>query len=384
MGTHPIFESDFDCLTDQILNTNKRVGMERKLDQYNEKSKKTNEHSETSTGVGGDNVAWDILIPKLDFQSQMKISQQNQRLAEVVKINAEHKLRKFQGHIRDDKYIARKCTNPANWSFYRALIWIFEEQNTTKTRSRKQSQNSAIATLAKAEILAKKLSRGQDGLYETEWQDWYRVSKGTTFVNNEDWELKFKLSPHQFVNSKLKVCELSTGKDKTEEWSLLPKGSFYPLMGDNGIVFEDHFFVLNFDARGGGGDLLIVTLISRKKFWIKKELLENQIKAHAVENPPNHENPPNFNNFWFEKSKVCAIIVDTDGINMVKPYGLNYEIQFYRNGIEKILDATLEFKLDDQKEITDYEVIEAELRSLELVSDSDDSESDSDDGGDQL
>ena len=62
-------------------------------------------HSETSTGVGGDNLAWDILIPKLNFQSQMKISQQNQRLAEVVKINAEHELRKFQGHIRDDKYM---------------------------------------------------------------------------------------------------------------------------------------------------------------------------------------------------------------------------------------------------------------------------------------
>ena len=62
-------------------------------------------HSETSTGVGGDNVAWDILIPKLDFQSQMKISQQNQRLAEVVKTNAEHELRKFQGHIRDYKYM---------------------------------------------------------------------------------------------------------------------------------------------------------------------------------------------------------------------------------------------------------------------------------------
>ena len=160
-------------------------------------------------------------------------------------------------------------------------------------------------------------------------------------------------------------------------------------MGDNGIVFEDHFFVLNFDARHGGGDLLIVNLISRKKFWIKKELLENQIKADAVENPPNYENPPNFNNFWYEKSKVCAIIVEKpyNRINMV------YEIQFYRNGIEKILgsfeywkcvsfyfynnaplfcailktlkDATLKLKLDDQNEITDYEVIEAELHRLE-------------------
>ena len=108
-------------------------------------------------------------------------------------------------------------------------------------------------------------------------------------------------------------------------------------MEDNGIVFEDyyHFFVLNFDldfdwdARHGGGDLLIVNLISRKKFWIKKEVLENQIKANAVENPPNHQNPPNFNNFWYEKSKVCAITVGTDGINMY------YEILF----TEKIIGS---------------------------------------------
>ena len=63
---------------------------------------------------------------------------------------------------------------------------------------------------------------------------------------------------------------------------------------------------------------------------------------------------------------------------------------FYNNAplfcaiLKTLKDATLELKLDDQKEITDYEVIEAELRSLELVSDSDDWESDSDDGDDQL
>ena len=58
-----------------------------------------------STGVGGDHPAWDIIIRKLDFQSQMKISQQNQRLAEIVAMNAEHELRKFQRHIREDKYM---------------------------------------------------------------------------------------------------------------------------------------------------------------------------------------------------------------------------------------------------------------------------------------
>ena len=49
--------------------------------------------------------AWSILIPKLDFQTQMKISQQSHHLEEVVRINAESELRKFQRHIRKDKYM---------------------------------------------------------------------------------------------------------------------------------------------------------------------------------------------------------------------------------------------------------------------------------------
>jgi len=50
-------------------------------------------------------LAWDIIIPKLGFQSQMKISQQNQRLENLVQTNAENELRKFKCHIQDDKYM---------------------------------------------------------------------------------------------------------------------------------------------------------------------------------------------------------------------------------------------------------------------------------------
>ena len=64
-----------------------------------------NEGAEPLVGVGGDHSAWNIRIRKLDFQSQLKISQQNQRLAQVVNINAQSELRKFQRHIREDKYM---------------------------------------------------------------------------------------------------------------------------------------------------------------------------------------------------------------------------------------------------------------------------------------
>ena len=57
------------------------------------------------TTVGGDHSGWNILIAKLDFRSQYKISQQNKQLAEIVKSNAEYKLQEFRRHIRDNKYM---------------------------------------------------------------------------------------------------------------------------------------------------------------------------------------------------------------------------------------------------------------------------------------
>ena len=56
-------------------------------------------------GVSGDSFAWDLVIRKLDYRSQMKISQQNQHLAEVVDINATHELQKYRRRLQEDKYM---------------------------------------------------------------------------------------------------------------------------------------------------------------------------------------------------------------------------------------------------------------------------------------
>ena len=82
-------------------------GMKRKIAQKDETSKKTKED-------GGHSLAWDmdllcklcsIVIERLDFETQMKIAQLNRRLADVVELNAQHQLKKFQRHIREDKYM---------------------------------------------------------------------------------------------------------------------------------------------------------------------------------------------------------------------------------------------------------------------------------------
>ena len=70
------------------------------------KREKLGTDSEEMPACGrGDSPAWDVIIQKLDFRSQMKISQQNKHLSEVVKVNAESELRKFRRHIQEDKYM---------------------------------------------------------------------------------------------------------------------------------------------------------------------------------------------------------------------------------------------------------------------------------------
>ena len=71
--------------------------MKRKHNRKNKTSKKTKSESVSDDRsmepiemtVGGYHSGWNILIRKLDFRSQYKISQQNKWLVEMVKLNAE-------------------------------------------------------------------------------------------------------------------------------------------------------------------------------------------------------------------------------------------------------------------------------------------------------
>ena len=82
--------------------------MKRKIERKVENSKKSRPvgtRKTRHTPVGGDHAAWAILISKLDPQSQLKLLQQNKRLANIVELNAESKLRKFRRQIENDRYM---------------------------------------------------------------------------------------------------------------------------------------------------------------------------------------------------------------------------------------------------------------------------------------
>ena len=77
--------------------------MKRKNENENESS--TDRKRTKSLKVGGNHLAWDIIVRKLDCQSQMKMSQQNRYLSEVIQRNAESDLRKFRRQIKENKYM---------------------------------------------------------------------------------------------------------------------------------------------------------------------------------------------------------------------------------------------------------------------------------------
>ena len=75
--------------------------MKRNISQKSEKSSKTERN-----GSGfDDNFAWNLIVRKLDYQSQMIIAQQNHFLAEVVDINATYEIEKYRRRLQQDKFL---------------------------------------------------------------------------------------------------------------------------------------------------------------------------------------------------------------------------------------------------------------------------------------
>ena len=84
---------------------------------------------------------------------------------------------------------------------------------------------------------------------------------------------------------KLKVLELSTGKNKLEEWTFLPANWDHalarPPIFDQNFVFMDFVTSGNFDITDTG-DILILNLVNRTKFWMRSGILTTQIREKAA------------------------------------------------------------------------------------------------------
>ena len=79
----------------------------------------------------------------------------------------------------DLNFSGRKFSNPASWSQCRAFNHIFEEENALQG-------SSAIAILAKSEILAKRLRKELNEIKSQEGQ-----------ISSYDWKIKYSPTPSQ-------------------------------------------------------------------------------------------------------------------------------------------------------------------------------------------
>ena len=84
---------------------------------------------------------------------------------------------------------------------------------------------------------------------------------------------------------KIKVHELSTGNNDVEEWILSPEGLNHPLKSRP--IIEKNFVFLEFGswerANDNTDDILILNLVTRTKFWMKKGTLVTKLKERAAD-----------------------------------------------------------------------------------------------------
>ena len=149
----------------------------RNEDENFENIKREKSNPVPMQGVGGDHPAWDIIIQKLDFKSQWKLSQQNQRLSEIVKNkNNSNKIQE---------------TLPVSKFFIWSHLKILDHYNFPTTILR-----SPIAILVRAEVLAKKFR--EEGLLNDYcgWLKWDKTNDWRSGqLANDDWEIKPGTAP---------------------------------------------------------------------------------------------------------------------------------------------------------------------------------------------
>jgi len=148
---------------------------------------------------------------------------------------------------------------------------------------------------------------------------WNTISCQCCYCGNSDWEIEpacigsyspakdrdflsnrnilyviYRINPFLFAkvnfisHSKLKVLELSTGKTKVEKWTFLPANWDYEL--ERRPIFDKNFVFLDFEYLPGKstplstdtGDILILNLVNRTKFWIRRGTLTTRVKEKAA------------------------------------------------------------------------------------------------------
>ena len=119
--------------------------------------------------------------------------------------------------------------------------------------------------------------------------------------------------------TKLKVLERSTGNKKVEEWSFLPKDWKYHLTGClHGSVYicRNYGFIRFNTSVDSTDDLLILNMVTRTKFWMRKAMIVREIREKAGRGYSN--------DVWITRSAISALMYnENDQVCIRFSVGLN-------------------------------------------------------------
>ena len=170
---------------------------------------------------------------------------------------------------------------------------------------------------------------------------------------------------------KFKVRELFTGNKNAEEWTL-PEGwedtwDVSGVMDERQTIFDKNFVLLDM-CDPIIGIYMVLNLVSRKLFWMEKDPLEDKILEKVAEVTDENGEPyileyvPPY--MWNSTEKeIRKMKVEQNQIVMKHYMELEGEEEEHPYWGLVTVNCDLIFKLDDQNEITDYEVVNVEVKS---------------------
>ena len=119
--------------------------------------------------------------------------------------------------------------------------------------------------------------------------------------------------------TKLKVLERSTGNKTVEEWLFLPKDRKYRLQGcvHGSIHIHRNYGFLRFNTSvDSTDDLLILNLVTRNKFWMRRAMIVREIREKAGR--------VYLNDVWITRSAISALMYnENDQVCIRFSVGLN-------------------------------------------------------------
>ena len=120
------------------------------------------------------------------------------------------------------------------------------------------------------------------------------------------------------------IIDLATGKQDVDVWPILPTHMYIVHQFIDNMMFRRNFFLLSnmISKFWFGESILVLNLESRKKFWMRDAVLENQIRE-KLPDVDDEGDPFNINNYEVRRLTIEDMNLGENSIEIIHRMKLN-------------------------------------------------------------